>query len=61
MTREQFEALQPGDLVRHKIGSEALIVHANYGGRITAVRTADLTNPAEWDVVGPGGEVETPS
>ena len=57
MTRLQFEELEAGDLVRHKLGSEAYIVHANYGSRITAVRTADLINPDEWDQVTKGGEV----
>lgn len=49
MTDTQFHALKPGDLIRHKTGSEAYVVTANYGTRVTAVRTADVTNPAEWD------------
>jgi NMD protein affecting ribosome stability and mRNA decay len=57
MTPEQFAELRPGDLVRHKGSSSALIVHANYGARVTAVRTADLTNPAEWDRVDECGQV----
>lgn len=59
MTEEQFAALQPGDLVRHKSSGSALIVHANFGRRVTAVRVADLTNPAEWDQVNPDGSVVT--
>lgn len=57
MTPEQFKALKPGDLVRHKASPEAMIVHANYGDRVTAVRTSDLTNPNEWDQVRPDGSV----
>lgn len=51
MTREEFEQLQPGDLVRHIGKAEAAVVTARYGARVTAVRTYDITNPAEWDVV----------
>ena len=51
MTKEDFASLSEGDIVRHKTSAEALIVHANYGGRVTAVRIADLTNPSEWDLI----------
>ena len=61
MTEEQFAALKPGDLVRHKSSARALIVHANFGRRVTAVRIADLTNPSEWDQVNPDGSVITPA
>ena len=49
MTKTQFKKLKPGDLVRHVLsGSTAYVVTANYGERVTAVRTMDLTNPSEW-------------
>lgn len=48
---QSITELQPGDIIRHKGGAEALIVTANYGGRVTAVRTADVTNPIEWLVM----------
>lgn len=51
MTREDFQDLRPGDVVRGKAFSQVYIVTANYGDRVTAVRTADLTNPPEWDLV----------
>lgn len=51
MEKEQFEKLQPGDIIRHVSGGEGLIVHGNYGGRITAVRVTDVTNPYEWDLI----------
>ncbi len=54
---EEFASLNPGDLVRHKHSASAAIVHANYGKRVTAVRTFDLTNPMEWDKVAPDGSV----
>lgn len=57
MTPTQLKALKPGDLVRHKSSSSAYIVTGNYGDRVTAVRTVDLTNSAEWDVVHPDGSV----
>ena len=58
MTPKQFRGLKPGDLVRHKSkGSRAHIVHGNYGDRVTAVRTVDLTNPSEWDHVREEGSV----
>ncbi len=40
--------LSEGTIVRHRSGSEAYIVTGNYGGRATAVRTTDISNPAEW-------------
>lgn len=49
MTAEQLRALQPGDIIRHKHAAEAMVVTANYGSRVTAVRTVDVTNPIEWD------------
>lgn len=56
MERNEFKNLQPGDIVRHKPGPypdsrTALIVTGNYGDRVTAVQTHDLTNPSEWDLV----------
>lgn len=57
MTEKEMAALKPGDTVWHRSSLSAAIVHASYGGRVTAVRTYDLTNPAEWDHVGPDGSV----
>ena len=43
--------LQPGDMIRHATnGDRTYIVTANYGTRVTAVRTADLTQASEWQV-----------
>jgi hypothetical protein len=47
---DELRALKPGDLVRHI--SEAMphtyVVTGNYGGRVTAVCSVDLTNAPEW-------------
>lgn len=51
MTEDQFKKLKAGDIVRHKRSSQGVIVTANYGGRVTAIRTHDLTQPHEWDLV----------
>lgn len=51
MTEEQFKKLDVGDLVRHVEGSVVWIVTGNYGDRITAVRSVDLTQPNEWALV----------
>lgn len=49
---ERLEDLQPGDIVRHRVaGDKSYVVTANYGDRITAVHTVDITNPAEWVVL----------
>jgi hypothetical protein len=49
----KLDQLQPGDCVRHKNGRVVYFVTANYGQRVTAVSTADLTNPNEWEVLRP--------
>jgi len=51
MTKDEFILLQPGDVIRHKGRKSAVyIVHGNYGGRVTAVRTVDVTNIEEWEL-----------
>jgi hypothetical protein len=45
--------LKEGDIIRHvsaTLGYESLIVTANHGAHVTAVRTQDITNPPEWQV-----------
>jgi hypothetical protein len=53
MKEEQFKNLQRGDIVKHVLNSkgDSIVIMANYGGRVTAVRTYDLTNPDEWELV----------
>lgn len=51
MTRKECDKLDVGDVVRPSLGHEGYVVTANYGKRITVVRTADITNPREWVLV----------
>lgn len=51
MTEEEFQMLQTGDIVRPMSGPHSYVVTGNYGGRVTAVRTVDMTNPPEWALI----------
>lgn len=53
MTEDEFKNLKRGAIVRHESQAryESYVVTANYGKRVTAVRTADMTNPSEWEIV----------
>lgn len=51
MTTEEMKHLERGDIVKHALDSRTFIVTGNYGGRVTAVATVDITNPPEWEVV----------
>lgn len=50
----KIEDLRRGMLVRHR-GTwgkgETYVVDTCYGSRATAVRTVDITNPDEWEIV----------
>jgi hypothetical protein len=53
MNKKEFYELKPGDMVKN-VGSDddrVFVVTANYGGRVTAVASVDLTNPPEWELV----------
>jgi hypothetical protein len=43
--------LKPGDMVKHVNGSRYFVVTANYGDRVTATATVDITNPIELELV----------
>ena len=60
MTPSEMKNLQPGDVVRPSGSGIGYIVTANYHHRITAVRTVDITNPAEWNLVTKVRPVITP-
>jgi len=51
MQEKVFEKLQPGDIVKSNVTNINYIVTANYGNRMVAVCTADLTNPKEWTLI----------
>lgn len=51
MNQDDLKNLNVGDLVRHAAFHGVYVVTGNYGDRVTAVRTVDLTNPSEWEIV----------
>ena len=51
MTKDQLSRTKEGDVIEHATTRQRFIVTGNYGGRVTAVSTADVTNPSEWEVV----------
>jgi hypothetical protein len=51
MTSEQMRNLDTGDIVRGKRSAQAFVVTGNYGDHVTAVRTVDITNSDEWDLI----------
>ena len=51
MKRSEFLKLERGDIIVHKSDpSTSYMIDANYGSRITAVTTVDVTNPKEWAI-----------
>jgi hypothetical protein len=48
VTERQFRQLREGDLIAHRASDLIFLVTGNYGGRVTAVRTVDVTNAEEW-------------
>jgi len=50
MSDEEFNELAQGDIVKHVSQPGIWVVSANYGGRVTLIRTADATNPIEWEL-----------
>ena len=51
MDKTTFSNLGLGDIVRHASGGPSLIVTQAFGDRATALRTVDITNPVEWELV----------
>jgi len=51
MDDKTFKELSTGDLVQGYYDHQIYIVMANYGNRITAVKTVDMTNPIEWNLI----------
>lgn len=50
---KSLEELQVGDIIRGYSRQLVFVVTANYGSRVTAVRSQDVTNPSEWEVLRP--------
>ena len=53
MGLNEFKKLRTGDLVKHKMGEGVYVVTANFGDRVTAVKSVDMTNPDEWLLIRP--------
>ena len=51
MTGKEFDDLKRGDIVRGVGDARSYVVTGHYGNRATIVRTLDLTNPDEWELV----------
>lgn len=51
MTEQEMQQLTPGDVIQSRLHGLGYIVPANYGQRVTAVQTADVTNPDEWTLI----------
>ncbi len=49
MTKDEFENLKKGDMVRSKSANISYMVIVNFKSRVTAIRIADMTNPDEWE------------
>jgi len=50
MTLDEMKNLKVGDIIRSDATEQPYIVTANYGGRVTAVQTVDITHPEEWQI-----------
>jgi hypothetical protein len=51
MTIKEFKNLRRGDIVKHELYPITYVVDSNYGDRVTAMTTADMTNPSEWKLI----------
>lgn len=48
LTGSEMEGLDVGDIVQGRRSNQVWVVTGNYGGRATAVASADITNPDEF-------------
>jgi hypothetical protein len=51
MDTNELKKLNTGDIVKSNWDGKTYIVTGNYGDRVTAVRTVDITNSSEWELV----------
>ncbi len=49
--RVSISDFKPGVKVRGKSTGTVFTVTDNYGDRATAIRTQDITNPSEWEII----------
>lgn len=55
MNQKQFENLQRGNLVRHKMSGNAYVVERT--APVIAIRSVLVTNPQEWNLVDVDGRI----
>ena len=48
---KNIQDLKVGDIIRGKSTKLTYVVVDHYGDRVTAVRTQDVTNPSEWEII----------
>jgi hypothetical protein len=53
-----WDSLKIGSIISHKISRGVYIVTGHYGDRATAVKTVDISNPDEWEIVGENNKKE---
>lgn len=52
MTKKEFEQLQSGQIIQSKKDPKwTFIVHQNFSDHLIAVRTIEVRDPEEWEVV----------
>jgi len=51
MTDNELKNLNTGDIIRHLSSGDSLVVTGNNGDTATAVRTCEITNPIEWQLI----------
>ncbi|WP_026463503.1 hypothetical protein [Adhaeribacter aquaticus] len=48
---DEIKKLKRGNVVRNRGNKNSYVVDANYGDRVTAICSVDITNPDEWEVL----------
>ena len=48
-TIEKLKELERGDIIKSKTDDDTYLVDSNFGNKVVAVKTFDITNLNEWD------------
>ena len=48
---QSIDELKEGTIIRNLGSGHAYIITQNWGDHATAVRTVDVSNPSEWEIV----------
>lgn len=51
MNKSEFMNLREGDIVQGKSSGLGYVVVANYGNHVIIVRSMEITNPDEWEII----------